>query len=315
MLPLISPPHSYYDTERFYGILTVPDNSDVFAQTGYYLGDPTVFLIGSTYYMVYSRYPSSSGYEGYRTDCEICLATANNPAGPFAHDSILLQASGAGWESESVLNAKVIQDGHNWRLFYLGYDSSGVGQIGVATATSIGGPYTRSLNNPIIALGAGGTWDDFTVNNPAPLKDGGTYYVWYKGFDALGGTVAIGLATASVFDGPYIKNGGNPVINPTPNDWEDPHVWKENGKFWMTLVDIGGAYVVAPGTIWLTSIDGITWVEPEFGYKAYEVAWFGANFVERTSFLWVGKKKKYMYAFKYIPPNTYTTIGYAIFPD
>ena len=94
------------------------------------------------------------------------------------------------------------------RALYNGSNDGTLYAIGAATATD--GVWTRYGLNPVIQVGAGGTWDDATVKDPCIIWDGSQFVVYFAGYD--GTKYQIGRATASVYSGPYTKAGGNPVL-------------------------------------------------------------------------------------------------------
>ncbi|MBA7500455.1 hypothetical protein ES704_03213 [subsurface metagenome] len=117
-------------------------------------------------------------------------------------------------------------------------------RIGVATAPTPLGPWTRYEGNPILDYGPVGSWDEYVVACICVMKEGAynlrpekdTYYMWYSaaaqehslvGPQRRGG---IGLAVANSPVGPWKRYEGNPVV-------EDfgylGGVVKVNGKFYM----------------------------------------------------------------------------------
>jgi len=54
--------------------------------------------------------------------------------------------------------------------------------------------WTKYEGNPVLDLGASGTWDDYYVSDPAILFDGVEYQMWYSGHD--GSNTRIGYATS-----------------------------------------------------------------------------------------------------------------------
>jgi len=116
------------------------------------------------------------------------------------------------------------------KLFPKGY------RVGVATAPTPLGPWTRYAGNPILDYGPPGSWDAGSVDCACVMKTGAsdlpaedaTYYMWYSAGGPTGRH--IGLATASSPLGPWEKYKGNPVV-------EDfgylGSVVKANGKFYM----------------------------------------------------------------------------------
>jgi hypothetical protein len=73
------------------------------------------------------------------------------------------------------------------------------------------GPFTRDAGNPVVALGAGGSWEDSDVANPdvLPHPDGG-WIMQYSGYD--GTNWGTGLAFADDLAGPWAKSPNNPVL-------------------------------------------------------------------------------------------------------
>jgi hypothetical protein len=109
-------------------------------------------------------------------------------------------------------------------------------RVGVATAPTPLGPWTRYERNPILDYGPDGSWDEGSVDCVCVMKTGAsnlspedeTYYMWYSADGPTGRH--IGLATASSPVGPWKKYKGNPVV-------EDfgylGSVAKVDGKFYM----------------------------------------------------------------------------------
>jgi predicted GH43/DUF377 family glycosyl hydrolase len=120
--------------------------------------------------------------------------------------------TGSGWDAGGVSHPSVIKDGSTYVLYYTGADSSGVAKIGRATATAAGGPFTRDAGNPLLTLGAGGSFDEKGVKDPVVVKLGASdYRMLYTGVDA-NGTERVGYATSA--DGvSWTKRGV--VLNPS----------------------------------------------------------------------------------------------------
>ena len=109
-------------------------------------------------------------------------------------------------------------------------------RVGVATAPTPLGPWTRHEGNPILDYGPPGSWDEHSVDCVCIMKEGAydlhpeqdTYYMWYSAGGSTGRH--IGLATSSSPLGPWKKYEGNPVV-------EDfgylCSVAKVNDKFFM----------------------------------------------------------------------------------
>ena len=116
--------------------------------------------------------------------------------------------------------------------------------------------------NPVLQVGAYGTWDAGYLESPCVLNNGSTYEMWYAG--NTGGVWKIGHATSP--DGlVWTKYAGNPVLSlGTTGAWD--------------AVDVGGPCIIYDGTtykMWYngtnasdvtsigyaTSVDGINWTK------------------------------------------------------
>ena len=114
-------------------------------------------------------------------------------------------------------------------------------RLGIATAPTPLGPWTKYGKNPILDYGPLDTWDGWGNACACILKaresddgDAEKYYMWYNGWGRTKEgkrTRGIGLATASNPLGPWKRYEGNPII-----EW--PHGWlcsvvEVNGKLHM----------------------------------------------------------------------------------
>lgn len=89
-------------------------------------------------------------------------------------------------------------------------------RVGVATATHPLGPFSKAPQNPLLDLGAEGSWDDRSVACPTIMKIGPDHYImWYSGIGTGAGPRrwTVGIATASHPLGPWEKREGNPIID------------------------------------------------------------------------------------------------------
>lgn len=81
--------------------------------------------------------------------------------------------------------------------------------------------YTENLQaaSPIIALGAGGQWDDTDINDPSVQwdADNSRYVMAYTG-NPGDSVQKLGIATATNLLGPWTKHASNPVLDSDPGD-------------------------------------------------------------------------------------------------
>ena len=162
---------------------------------GYFVWCGSVIKVGNTYHMFASRWPTATKFpEGYRTHSEIVRATATSPEGPYTFREVVIGKRAPGkWDSAMAHNPAIYQVGSTFALFYIGSDEgSRYRQIGVATATAVAGPWTRS-DQP---LDLGVKTD---ANNPAACfePDGSIKLVWRDK------DLHVYVSTARSFRGPY----------------------------------------------------------------------------------------------------------------
>lgn len=216
-----------------------------------HLDYPFISFDGSTYKMWYSGYDGSNWRIGYATSSDGITWSkyGSNPVMDF----------GTGWENAGVWSPRIILDGSTYKMWYVGYNNSNY-RIGYATSSD-GISWSKYGSNPVITVGAGGTWDDAHVAYSTVILDGSTYKMWYAGHD--GSTWKIGYATSS--DGiSWSKSGSNPVLSlGAGGTWDDVHVGypfviKDGGtyKMWYTGND-GTNYRIG----YATSSDGIAWTK------------------------------------------------------
>jgi hypothetical protein len=88
-------------------------------------------------------------------------------------------------------------------------------QLGVASAPSPLGPFTKHGNQPALELGPKDSWDGRHVACAMIMRDEGedndTFYMWYSGCDSEE-RWSMGLATADHPLGPWTKHADNPVL-------------------------------------------------------------------------------------------------------
>jgi hypothetical protein len=147
-----------------------------FAMDGYFVWGASVIKVGDAYEMFASRWPTSTKFpDGYRQHSEIVRAEASRPQGPYVFKEVVIGQRAAGkWDSAMAHNPAIYHVGGTFVLFYIGSDAgSHHRQIGIATAPSVSGPWTRP-DQPL-DLGPG-----VDANNPAAWfePDGSVKLVW-----------------------------------------------------------------------------------------------------------------------------------------
>ena len=201
-----------------------------FAMEGYFVWCGSVIKVGNVYEMFASRWPTATTFpDGYRQHSEIVRAEASRPEGPYTFKQIVIGARAAGkWDSAMAHNPAIYKVGGTFVLYYIGADvGSHYRQVGIATAPSVAGPWTRSDTPLDLGLAV-------DANNPAAFfePDGSVKLVWRT--ESLGVLVSV----AKAFSGPY------KVVN--KNLWpaaklEDFFLYKEGGKYQLICEDNAGA--------------------------------------------------------------------------
>lgn len=152
----------------------------------------------------------------------------------------------AGAWDEHLDTARVFRKGAGYGMWYLGYDSSFIQQLGYAYSPD-GITWTRHASNPVLSRGAPGSWDDTWISTFALLERpwAGDYMIAYSGYDGSG-NYGIGLAFSP--DGVnWTKHAANPVmLTGAAGSWD------ENRLDVMALTFDGGIYKLV-----LQGIDGI----------------------------------------------------------
>jgi predicted GH43/DUF377 family glycosyl hydrolase len=124
-------------------------------------------------------------------------------------------------------------------------------------------PWEKYSNNPVLDVGAPGSWDDMHVACPSVIFENDTFKMWYIGDD--GNNIRIGYATS--LDGvSWIKDYiHSPVLDVgNPGEWDDetvtfPSVVFVNGIYHMWYAGFPNSSVCDIGHA--TSPDGLVWTK------------------------------------------------------
>jgi hypothetical protein len=200
-----------------------------FAMDGYFVWCGSVIKVGDAYEMFASRWPTNTKFpEGYRQHSEIVRAEAFKAEGPYVFKEVVIGKRAAGkWDSAMAHNPAIFKVGGTFVLFYIGSDvGSSRRQIGIATAPSVAGPWTRR-DKP---LDLGLTTD---ANNPAAWfePDGSVKLIWRTA------SLRVCESAAKSFEGPYT------LVN--RNLWpaakiEDFFIFKQGGAYHLICEDNAG---------------------------------------------------------------------------
>jgi len=226
-------------------------------------------------------------------------------------------------DEASYHNPQISKVGDTYVLVFLlnrhSDENGSLQEVGIATAKSLGGPWTESPLNPVIP--ASGMMGEYRINhasNPTFVAaPDGKFRIYYKTmtdqFPPRKGFREISMAVSDKIEGPYEAFAGNPVISYLDDklDIEDPYAFHYKGMYYMILEDRRGVKNLLegkpipqdeiknggyrPGLIY-QSKDGIDWGVPKVGYQTNEI-YFGDKLArsERPSILWKDGKPEYLF--------------------
>jgi predicted GH43/DUF377 family glycosyl hydrolase len=181
-------------------------------------GTPYVFKIGDTYYMFYGN--STTKGIGYATSTDKINWTK------YGGNPVLSNSVGYAWDYNLVLEPAVVKIGDLYYMFYEG--SNGHSRIGYAISTDLNTWTKVGNNNPIMPLGAVGSWESIhhsavyillDSDTLSPLTVNGKYMMWYSGENPR---ARIGLATLSSSDNTFTEGiFENWETGTVPAEWVD----------------------------------------------------------------------------------------------
>jgi hypothetical protein len=99
---------------------------------------------------------------------------------------LLLAAVGGAnstWDSSGVADPYVVVEKDRWYLYYLGMNESAIQRLGVAVSED-GINWTKSASNPILDVGAAGSFDENGLGEPSVYYMAPYYYMLYTGRNA-----------------------------------------------------------------------------------------------------------------------------------
>jgi predicted GH43/DUF377 family glycosyl hydrolase len=271
---------------------------------------PSVIFDGNMYKMWYT---------GDRGSIPRRIGYATSPDGiswtRYSSNPVLDLGTTGAWDETAVYFTSVISDTGIYKMWYTGLNAASKNRIGYATSPD-GITWTKYAGNPVLNLGATGSWDSSSVASPFVLKVGSIYKMWYRG----NGNVRVSIGYATSPDGiNWTKYGAGPVLNPSPaGNWDylvysssvifdgsKYHMWYSGQNYPGTAAEIGYAI----------STDGINWEKrgrvipqgPDGSFDRYSADYPA---VVLTS----GMFKMWYSGYSSADANGYYRIGYASAP-
>ena len=200
----------------------------------------------------------------------------------YGQQPVLSVGSPGQWDSGSVNECWVIQEGGVYKMWYSGQtiNSTAILTYAIGYATSPDGiHWTKYPTNPIFSSAAGGSWDDKFVFRPMIIATGSSYTMYYRGENSkyVGQT---GIATST--DGiDWTRKG---TISPIPKG-----TWDAYQSVPTSIIATPGGYLMAydgrksqSSMNWYigfaSSTDGVNWtpytdnpvVAPNVGAIAFD---------------------------------------------
>ncbi len=258
-----------------------------FRMEGYWVWDGSVIKAeDGRYHMFASRWPKQIAFHpGWMVYSEVVRAVSDTPQGPFEFQEVVLPARGAEyWDGCATHNPSITRHGTTYILYYMGsthpLDPPELGQpfplsdprcivarsnkrIGVATAPSVEGPWTR-LDQPVLDTQPG-TFYSYLTSNPSPVvHEDGSVLLMFKSRRYEGhrqSSMMLGVARAPHYLGPYQVVSDGPVFGRDRlGEVEDPFVWKTETGYAMIAKDMSGALSgERHAGIMALSEDGLNW--------------------------------------------------------
>lgn len=166
---------------------------------------------------VYYYYQGTSSLDH---KANIGLATSDNGM-QFTKETSPVLTIGAehSWDSDGVADPYVIEHKSYLYMYYLGMDEMKVQRLGVARSKD-GLVWEKSIVNPILDVGAKGSFDENGLGEPSVYYEAPYFYMVYTGRDA-GEKRDIGLAVS--LDGLHWKkqNYSGLFADRKPGTWDD----------------------------------------------------------------------------------------------
>ncbi|MCP4310321.1 MAG: family 43 glycosylhydrolase [Bacteroidetes bacterium] len=267
---------------------------------------------GNTHLFV-GRWPSDGNW---LVNAQIVHAVAKSPEGPYEVLDTLFQD-----DTISYFNPHINQVDGQYVMVYAYKEASlpRMNQkVGLATSSSLEGPWVESSYNPVLAPSyKAGSFDCLHASNPSFHKDlEGKYRIYYKTASDQPDAPylrTISLAISDEIEGPYVPHPDNPLISYVEHDLdvEDPYNFIYRGKYYMILedrMDVASTYTdkpVDPDTVrpggWrpgliFESEDGVNWGEPEIAIQTNDF-YFHEPLVrfERAHILWKDGEPDYLF--------------------
>ncbi len=217
-------------------------------------GPRVVLKVGPADYRIWYEAVSSSGITavGYATSTDGISWTKRG----------IVMSPSLPWERSEVSPNSILVENGVYRLWYHGggypMGNQRLGNARVGYATSSDGITWTKRGNPVLDIGASGSFDDDQAAEPRVMRVGARYRMYYTGHNAASARNALGMASSN--DGlSWTKAPANPILDESRwgNNWggaffQEGTVW----HLWRGFTT-GTTY----GLRYMSSSDGISWID------------------------------------------------------
>lgn len=274
-------------------VLAEPDFATRTKFKGVTLENPNFHIWGSspiwddqgTLHLFTARWPSKVPFHpGWTTHSEIAHYTSKSPAGPWTDHGAIFKGDGVkgSWKRFAPHNPCIKLIDGKYVLTFIGNDGPkgdkdassrfpSNQRIGMAIADSPNGPWKLVGDKDGLILERPTTQPELWcnksrcgVNNPALIKVGDKYHLYFKAMSEKQGPRRYGVAIADKITGPY-------TIQPKPltsnkGMIEDASVFAENNQIHLLTTDMHGPIAKLGGILW-SSKDGVNFnPKPQAAY-------------------------------------------------
>lgn len=232
------------------------------------------------FHLFAARWPEANIDPAWRKSSEIAHYAADQPQGPFRFQSVVVRGTGrAGdWDAFAPHNPEIQRFGESFVLCYIANSDFHQPphplnqQIGMMVSDSVNGPWKKVGQDGLI-LGPSADPNHFShgrqIVNPALLKVGGKFHLYFKTGGKVRGTTLYGLAIADQLTGPY-----RTLDEPITGDGvfiEDACAFLWEGKVCLLTTDNHGKVtgVRGGGALWVSD-DGVHF-KPEWTQLGFDL--------------------------------------------
>lgn len=212
--------------------------------------NPSVVRVNGTFHNLYSGFDGTTWHTG--------LAISSDGIS-WEKQGRVLSPDPESWEAGYIAaNGSALHDGERF-LYWYQAGERGRTQIGLAISSDARG--WEKHPEPVLDLGAPGTWDEAGLGDPYVIRCGGMFYLFYLGQNREG-LQRLGLARSE--DGVHWqKSGSNPVLDVgVPGSFDErglgePSLFVVGERFYMLYTGRDAQEERRIG--WAASDDGVDW--------------------------------------------------------